>query len=374
MKTLVIKYAALVFFLFTLTTPFLCAKNTPKLNNGKKWRVGYYEGGPFSDYTDTMRTFVSSLIEIGWITDEYPPDYHGEMPKPYIDWLAKSNSPYLMIKSENCYSANWDDQLREKNRDHLLKKLKRKELDLVIAMGTWAGLDLANDKHTVPVMVLSTSNPVRAGIIKTADDSGLDHVTARIDPNRYLRQIRMFHRIVGFKILGIAYENTQDGRIYSAVAEVKQVARERGFKVVYCEVLDATSDIYKSDKTCIECYQKLSKEIDAVYVTALTCADRQEIAIAKIFKTAKIPTFSMVGSKWVKSGILLSISSDSGYSELGKYNANKFGEILNGTKPRTLNQIFEDPLEIAVNMETAREINFNIPISILKIATEIYGE
>lgn len=55
-----------------------------------------------------MRTLVTALIERGWITDKHPPDYHEEMPKPYLDWLIKSNSPYLTFSPENGYSANWD--------------------------------------------------------------------------------------------------------------------------------------------------------------------------------------------------------------------------------------------------------------------------
>lgn len=374
MKIKIIGFITVIFFLFSIFSPILYSKSTPKLNNGKKWRIGYYEGGPYSDYTDTMRTLVKGLIELGWITDKNVPDHHEEMPKPYLNWLVKGKSPYLSFAPEDCYSANWDDKRRIIIRDEILDKLALKQLDLVIAMGTWAGLDLANDQHSVPVMVLSTSNPVRAGIIDSADNSGFDHVTARVDPNRYLRQIRMFHRIVGFKTLGIAYENTQDGRLYSAVSDVHQVAEERGFKVIPCEVYDTTSDIQKSDKSCIECYQKLAKMADAVYVTALTCADRQESEIAKIFRAAKKPTFSMLGSKFVKKGLMLSISSDSGYSELGRYNARKLGEILNGTKPGSLNQLAPDPLDIAINIKTARQIGFHVPETILRIAAEVYEE
>ena len=71
---------------------------------------------------------------------------------------------------------------------------------------------------------------------------------------------------------------------------------------------------------------------------------------------------------------MLSISSDSGYRALGQHLAQKFGKILNGTRPRDLTMVFEDPLEIAVNMETARQIQFDIPASILKVASEIYWE
>ena len=357
---------------FSLVVTPSQAGDSPTLNKGKKWRIGYYEGGPYSEYTDTMRTLVKGLIQLGWILDTNPPELYEQMPKPYWDWLSRCNSPYLSFSADDAYSADWDDSERSKIRALMMKKLESGELDLVLAMGTWAGQDLANDKHSVPTMVLSTSDPIGAGIIKSAENSGLDHVTARVDPTRYSRQIRMFHRIAGFKTLGLAYENTPDGRIYSAVDEVMQISRERGFKVITCQVIDTTADTEKSNRSCIDCYQKLAREADAIYVTALACVDRQVPELAAIFKQYRKPSFSMIGSKYVQQGIMLSLSSDSGYAALGKYNAMKFGEILNGTKPGRLNQVLEDPLEVAVNLETARQIGFNIPKSILRIASEIY--
>lgn len=367
-------FVIFVIFFFGVFISLSFAKNGPVLNKGKKWRIAYYEGGQFSEYTDTMRTFVVGLIELGWITEKNPPDYRQEMPKPYLDWLIKSNSPYLSIMPENCYSANWNENLRVKYKNELLNKLKNGSIDLVIAMGTWAGQDLANNDHSIPVIVMSTSDPIKAGIIKSAEDSGFDHVTARVDPTRYIRQIRMFHRIVGFNTLGIAFENTPDGKIYSAIGEAQQVAKERNFQIVTCEVNDSTPDFTESDQSCFKCYRELIKKADAVYVTALACADRRTVEIADILRNGLIPSFSLLGSKGVKKGLLISISSDSGYAELGRYNSDKFGEILNGTMPRALNQTLRDPLDIAVNLETARAINFDIPKSILKIASEIYGE
>ncbi|HAR32789.1 MAG TPA: hypothetical protein DCR95_01485, partial [Desulfobacter sp.] len=67
MKTKVKRGAILLFSLSILLVPHLYAgsENAPRLNNGKKWRVSYYEGGPYSEYTDTMRTLVQGLIKIG---------------------------------------------------------------------------------------------------------------------------------------------------------------------------------------------------------------------------------------------------------------------------------------------------------------------
>jgi len=334
--------------------------------------MGYYEGGPYSEYTETMKTLIKALIESGWIKKQTLPEISKEVTKPYWQWLTRCNSSYLSFKIEDSYSANWDEKQRIKNKIAITKSLQHHKIDLVLAMGTWAGQDLANNKHTVPVVVLSTSDPILAGIIKSIDNSGYDHVTARADPKRYLRQLRMFHRIVKFETLGVAYENTPDGHIYSALDDIQQVSKDRGFRIITCNVLDTTTDHQKADGSCLKCFEQLSHQVDAIYITALTCVDRRINEIVKIFRKNKTPSFSMIGSRFVKKGFLLSISSDSGYNEIGKYHADKIARILNGTKPIELKQNFEDPLDIAVNKETARQIGFDVPKSILSIATEIY--
>lgn len=319
-----------------------------------------------------MKTLINGLIQLGWIDDDKLPEYPEDTPKPYWDWLMQCDSDYLVFNAEDAYSAHWDDNQRQSKKAAILKKLQSGKLDLIIAMGTWAGQDLANDQHAVPTLVLSTSDAIGAGIVKSAQKSGLPHVTARVDPNRYIRQIRMFHRIVGFERLGVAYEDSPDGHIWSATKEVQKVAGERGFEPVLCKVLDTNADTEASNSSCLDCYRELAESTDAIYVTALTCVDRQIDSIVEIINDSKTPSFSLVGSKLVKNGILLSISSDSGYAALGSYNGMKFGEMLNGTTPEKLDQLFEDPLDIAVNTKTARSIDFTIPPSILKVAKEIY--
>jgi len=82
----------------------------------------------------------------------------------------------------------------------------------------------------------------------------------------------------------------------------------------------------------------------------------------------------MVGSPLVEKGLLLSISSSAGFKTQGTYNAGKIAAILNGAKPRALRQTLEDPLDISINMNTARTIDFPVPESLLQIAREVYGQ
>jgi hypothetical protein len=46
--------------------------------------------------------------------------------------------------------------------------------------------------------------------------------------------------------------------------------------------------------------------------------------------------------------------------------------IFNGASPGELNQVFDDPKQIAINLETAKLIDFKPPKGLLKAADEIY--
>ncbi len=341
--------------------------------NARKFQIAYYEGGHYSDYTDCMRAIIHGLIHYGWIENTPVPLLEGNVDKPYWQWLSsQAKSSRLSFAMENAFSAGWSEDRRKDTKQTVLNLLNSGKIDLVIAMGTWAGQDLSNLSHHVPTLVTSTSNPIQAGIIQSAQDSGIDHVTARVDSKRYLRQIRMFHRIVGFKNLGVIYEESEDGRLYSAIKELEMVAKERHFNIVRCTFIDSTPDRETSGRECIECMKQVAKTADAFYVTAMLALDEQIDQMADILNKHKIPSFSMVGSKYVKKGILLSISTDEGYRAQGLYDAKKMIDILKGATPRDLNQELPDPLDLVINMDTARAIGFHPPAGILRISKKIY--
>ena len=233
---------------------------TPLLNKGKKWRIVFYEGGPHANYYHYLEATVRGLMNLGWIekADLAKISSKKKDTERLWNWLVNSaESDYLEFVKDGYYSANWDDEQRQTNKSRLIKRLKSDdEINLVFAMGTWAGLDLANNEHSVPTIVMSTSDPVESGIIKSQDDSGFDHVHARVDPYRYERQLRIFHDIIKFKKLGIAYEDSIYGRSYSAIDTVEKVAADIGFDVVKCYTKSDISDTEVASKSVIKCFDK----------------------------------------------------------------------------------------------------------------------
>jgi ABC-type uncharacterized transport system substrate-binding protein len=348
---------------------------SPSLNQGHKWRIGYYEGGSYFNYPANLRAIVAGLAELGWIAPMNIPQMNdASASKPVWDILVRNaKSPYIEFVEDGYWSAQWSEDTRKVMKKMVIDRLNnKKDIDFMIAMGTWAGQDLSNTRHTTPTMAVSVSDPVRSGISVTAKDSGIDHFHAKCNPNRYIRQLRLFHRLVQFKKLGVVYENTPVGRTYAAMDDIYSVAKERNFEVITCE--SPFSDIASQISTAktIQCHKTLAQKVDALFVTVHRGIDAKCMnKLVAPLLAEKIPTWSQRGPAEVKKGILFSISRG-GFKAVGKYHAEVMAQVFNGQKPRHINQIFEDPKLIAVNIKTAELIDFKIPSGILRIADEIY--
>ncbi len=347
----------------------------PNSNNGQKWRIGYMEGGPYENYQSVFRAFIDQLMENGWIKESaLPVPSNPAETRTLWEWLASgSRSAYLEFPADAFWSGNWNQKRREENASRAIKRFNKKgDIDLMLAFGTWAGLDLANNDHKTATMLFSTSNPVRAGIVKNEKDTGYDHFHVRIDSDRYKRQIRLFHNIIGFEKLGIAYQNTPDGRTYAALDDVRDVARELDFEVVECFYPRQPANSLKEKQTVLECHRKLAPRIDAFYLTEQTGVNLHNLRdlLVPFFKY-QIPTFAQRRTYEVKRGVLMSLAQID-FKRRAGFHAQIFSRILNGEKPRNLPLFFEDTQEIAINLETARIIEIDLPLELMAGAKEIY--
>jgi ABC-type uncharacterized transport system substrate-binding protein len=349
---------------------------TPRTNHGQKWRIGYLEGGPYSNYPLNLKALVLALADMGWVekVERIPQEDENDAASMWL-WISKNiKSDYITFVSNAYWSSSWDDKnLRQKNRSAVLKRLTtQNDIDLMLAMGTWAGQDLANNEHNVPTIVISSSDPVEAKISKSVLDSGFNHLNARVDPTRYERQIRIFHDIIGFTRLGIAYSDTVDGRAYAAINDVHKVAGERNFDIVACHA--EFTNVTKEDayQAVLKCYRELAPRVDAFYLTVHRGVDLQRMPeLLAPFLAHKVPVFSQSGSQEVQQGVLLSIAR-AGFNYIAKYHAQTIAKIFNGAKPRDLDQLFMDPPRIAINTKTAQIIGYDPAIETLNMADEIY--
>ena len=348
----------------------------PSKKDGKRWRVGYYEGGAFDGYRAVLRATVLGLAKLGWMELRSLPEIKEAGTEKLWEWLSKNlDSDYIEFVDDAHYSAGWDERKRVAVSNSLLDRFKaRNDLDLVIAMGTWAGKDLANDKHATPTIVLSTSDPISAGIIKSVEDSGFEHVHAWVDPGKYERQIQAFHEIINFKRLGVAFEDSVEGRSYAAMDVVDRLAQAKGFEVAECHTKSDISDISLAEKSVVSCFEKLAKEVDALYITIQGGVTSNSVPhLVDIANRHSLPTFSQRGTKDVKAGVLASLSKAS-FRYIGDFHAQTIAKVFNGAAPNQLAQLFEEPPKMAINLRTAELIGFDPPVILLGATDEIFNE
>lgn len=379
MKYFILNSIAILIIVILFTgSGFAADKNIfsikPTTNNGEKWRIGYYEGGEYYDYKGVFTATLQGLMEIGWIEKANIPVDKGEFTTNIWKWAAtQAKSDYLEFVEDAYYSAKWDDNLRKKTTETIINRMnQKKDINLILAVGTWAGKDLANARHSTPTLVLTASDAVGAGIIKSNEDSGFDHIQAHVDPSRYERQIQIFHNVIAFKKLGVAYENTIDGRSYAALDVIKKLSKSLNFEIVPCYTQSDIADKNAAGNSVIQCFETLASQVDAIYVTLQGGVNTDTIPkLVEIANTHKIPTFSQSGSQEVQYGLFLSISH-ANFKYIGQYHAKLMAKVFNGAKPRQLEQIFEGPPKVAINLKTAQLIGFDPPMVLLGAADEIF--
>lgn len=365
-----------LFLALSILVPAVAA-TAPRLEpvtkpDGGRWRIGYYQGGDYNDYVPVTKALIDRLAELGWVEPPVRGCLAGaQTPAAVWDCLGRAESGFLEFVPDAFWSADWNDRKRKENRaDFLARAAARHDLDMVFALGTWAGQDLATDEHHIPTLVCSTSNALFAGIVTSPEDSGRDHVHARVDPTRYARQVRLFHDIVGFRRLGLVYEDSREGISYAGMDQIEPLARELGFELVTCTARFSGVTQEQAENEVLACHEKLAPQVDAFYLTIHRGVNMGSIAgLLEPLLRYNIPTFAMGTLYEVNAGAMMSMAQPD-FKYAGDFYADTMARILNGERPRDISQILPDPQDVRINIETAKRIGFHIPVDILSDAQE----
>ncbi len=366
----------LIFFLSAVLSPGLFKAEssvTSDPGGGDKFRIGYFEGEPFVNFAGTFYGLLEGLQEAGWLEglEDMPYEPGQEDSRMMWEWLAThANSDYLEFVSDAHYSFFIEPEREEE----LLNRLEKdKDLDLVITMGTYAGRSLSSAPHSVSVLVFSSSNAVASGIIDSAEDSGRDNIWAHIDPGRDRRQVDVFYDLFHFNKMGIVYEDSELGKIFSAINEVEAAAEELGFTIER-RLVDEPADQDDRERyysELLKAHEELALEVDAFYISIASIeVERLEALLVPFYKN-NIPIFSQLGGDEVRSGAVASVAR-ANFSNIGRYGANIITRVLEGESPRNLTQVFMETPRIAVNLHAAERVGYQIPFTVMLVADQIY--
>ena len=322
-------------------TPQGTAQVTPQIK-----RIGYLEAGPFWLFDNTWSAFREGMEHYDDMRCEFPQDAR--------------------------FSPGWDPKQMQLLPELARQLLQRKDLDLVVGMGTAAVKALlAVNNGRLPILGMGMADPIAAGVVKSAHDSGVDNFTCRVTVDRWPSMFRVFYDVVRFHKLGIMYQDNAEGRVYAALDDARAIASELGFSLVLYNGLSSA----ESTEECRKGLNELHKQgMDAFFIGPLNCFDIGGDGIGPLLQTLtqwKIPTFARDGSEYVKAGALMGFSTWN-FGPSGRALAKQAHEILDGALPRSLAMLDRSEPSIALNLAVAKAIGFDFPFDVLVTADELH--
>lgn len=346
-----------------------------KKPGGGKFRIAYVDIDEYPASGSMLYYVIESLKQDGWIQyDSLPVSADNVDAKALINWLSKRDlGPYIeFVGSANYYLAYEGEEAVGKSlTDHVKNK---KDIDLIFAMGTWPGKFVKSLNLDAPLMVYGSVDPVGAGIIKSAEDSGSKNIWAQVDPSAFSRQLQFYYDTLHFKNIGMVYND----EIVASIPDYEKTASANGFKITKVKISklesskQADKDRYYSNLK--EIYRKLISEdkIDAYLINTDVITDDSRMKdLFQMFYEDKIPIFVQVGDNYIKNGAFMQVSPRD-YKGLGAFISNRLGAVFNGVKIGDLPQEYTSSPYLSLNLDVAEKIGFKPSFEMLLSCEYIY--
>ncbi|MCP4672459.1 MAG: hypothetical protein GY857_14280 [Desulfobacula sp.] len=271
--------------------------------------------------------------------------------KGFIDGLSQSSYDIIITK----YNAGQNSKILE----DIITKIQSQSVDLIYVFGTTATKTVLTKIKKIPVVFNIVSRPVGSGIIASWKSSK-NNATGASNKVSIISQLKVLKKVVSFKNLGIIYNPKEQNSIIQRNT-VKRLEDTLGFNLKEYRI-SSEQDILKN-------LPKIKDQVDALFLPADSMIKFLGTKIMEHVNRYQIPSLSSVGSMVLEDGVLMGFVPQ--YYELGKIAAKKAMLILHGQNPCDIPSSVLDHYYISVNMQTAKKIDIQIPMSILVIANQI---
>lgn len=329
-------------------------------------RVGYVESEDYHAFASGLAGIGEALRERGMI-DHF--DLGPDMPSSKEVWrtLAEAGGGKLAFVPDMHFCMKSMD---EADYDQFINS---KDVDLVLVMGTVAGVYFTAHETKNDYMVFAAANPIRSGIVKSESERFKPNSYAYIDPSRFRRQIEIAHNIFPFKAIGVVYENSEYAYAYSGIDQLETSAEANGFSIVRLYVDESRGD-WDDDRYYTEmkaAYRQLARQVDTLYITTATTADDRLPSLLDELYAAGVATVSQVGESQVRSGVVLGVTLDDP-KEQGRFISAQLERYVDGVSIDQLDQVYEITPKFFLNYDAALRTGLQIPVRTWLMADEIY--
>ena len=247
----------------------------------------------------------------------------------------------------------------------LADELVSLKVDVLFTPGINETLAAKNATSTIPIVFLTTADPVAAGLVDSlarpgGNITGFTYIGAVLSGKR-LELLK--ETIPKLSHVGVLW-NPQDPGSTQQWKESQLSARELGLRLYSMEV--SSADKYEG------AFEQATKaRIAAVAVTQSALNNSYQKRIADLAAKKRLPSIYPRGD-FVESGGLMSYGADQ--TEPSRRAASMVDKILKGAKPADLPVEQPTKFELVINLKAAKQIGLTIPPNVLVRANKVIKE
>ncbi|SEL21067.1 hypothetical protein SAMN04487770_10766 [Butyrivibrio sp. ob235] len=363
----------------------VCEANASEnVTPGTPIRFGYVESEEYGSFTQLLLDIALEFTAEGSVDESFAGKYKdvnfeeklssGDTLKLWNDICdaGVAGAKYVFVRDAffNLDDMNEEDYKSVTNRD---------DVDIILSMGTASGVYLKNNEKKNKFINMYAADPIESGIVKSETERFDDRSFALMDTTPYIRQLDAGYKFIGFKKLGVVYEDSRDAYIYSGIPTIEAKAKEYGFEVVYENVDEPVTDddyerYYEELK---QAYRKLAdKGIDCLLVTisSIEYEEKMQELLDDCIIPKKIKTMAQDELMPVVNGVLFGITMTD-CSESANHVVQQIRRYAEEGVPfDQLDMVCETTPKIGVNYTTAQKVDFDISFSNLQLVDYIYRD
>jgi putative ABC transport system substrate-binding protein len=293
--------------------------------------IGFLDAAPAAERTDYMAAFRQGLAQAGYVDGQ--------------------NVAFEYRWAEGRY-----DRLPE-----LAADLVRRPLSVIVTPGTTAAAQAAKAATaTIPIVFGVGGDPIQLGLVASLNRPGGNATGVNFfTTDLVAKRMELFRELVpGAKRVAVLL-NPTDHSNDSALRDVETAAigqQVLAFEAATGREIDAA-------------FAALAREkVDALFVSGGTFFSTRRVQLAVLAARYAVPA-SYSQRNFVEAGGLMSYGTPLAdvWRQVGLYT----GRILKGAKPTDLPVMQPTKFELAINLNTARALRFDVPPMLLARADEV---
>jgi len=236
------------------------------------------------------------------------------------------------------------------------KALEQENISLIYAMTTPAITIVKSATTKTPIVFTIGSDPVSGGLVDSFPKPG-GRLTGVHYPVRDLtaKRLEILKEILPKISRVLTYYDPTNRVAAEGAAMAREEGKRIGIKLIDSHVSSVT-DLQRE-------LQKLKHEdADAFFYTPDPMVGSQSQLIIDTVKAKKLPSMFQEQSL-VVNGALAAYGQN--YREIGRLTARYIQQVLNGAQPKDLKIETIDSVELAINLQTAKQLGITIPPQLL---------